>query len=152
MEVDIRLLGAHEEAPYELLLLADPSEESVQEYWSRCQCFVAVNNNEIIGVLALIKTRPNTMEIVNVAVRKDVQGKGIGKKLVLFAIEKAKEQHMKTIEIGTGNSSLSQLGLYQKCGFRITGVDRDYFIRHYRQEIYENGIQCRDMIRLSLDL
>jgi hypothetical protein len=44
------------------------------------------------------------------------------------------------------------LALYQKCGFRIVGVDLDFFIRHYPEKIYENGIQCRDMIRLSLDL
>lgn len=152
MEVDIRLFDANEDVPMDLLLLADPSEETVREYVNRCQCFVAVNHHEIVGVLALLKTRPHTMEIVNIAVREQHQGKGIGKKLILFAIEQAKQQKMKTVEIGTGNSSLHQLGLYQKCGFRITGVDRDFFIRHYRQEIYENGIRCRDMIRLSLDL
>ena len=68
------------------------------------------------------------------------------------AIEVAKSKGFKTIEVGTGNSSIEQLALYQKCGFRITGVDLDFFIRHYSEEIYENGIQCRDMIRLSKDL
>ena len=37
----------------------------------------------------------------------------------------------------------------QKCGFRITGIDIDFFIRCYQEEIFENGIQCRDMIRLT---
>lgn len=36
--------------------------------------------------------------------------------------------------------------------FRITGIDRDFFIRHYDEEIFENGIQVIDMIRLSQDL
>lgn len=56
------------------------------------------------------------------------------------------------MEIGTGNSSIAPLILCQKCGFRITGIDRDFFIRHYSEEIFENGIQCKDMIRLSKDL
>ncbi|MFT6735800.1 MAG: hypothetical protein ACJAS9_004014, partial [Polaribacter sp.] len=30
----------------------------------------------------------------------------------------AKQSGAKIIEVGTGNSSLSQLALYQKCGFR----------------------------------
>ena len=77
---------------------------------------------------------------------------GIGKKLILYSIEKAREEKAKIIEIGTGNSSINQLLLYQRCGFRITGIDRDFFVSHYKEEIYENGIQCRDMIRLSLDL
>jgi ribosomal protein S18 acetylase RimI-like enzyme len=152
MDVKISLLEATEDAPIELLLLADPSEEIIKEHLSRGQCYVALSNTEIIGVFVMIRTRPGIIEIANIAVREDCQGKGLGKKLVLSAIEKAKEQHVKTIEIGTGNSSVNQLVLYQKCGFRITGIDRDFFIRHYKDEIYENGIQCRDMIRLSLDL
>ncbi|MBJ4025620.1 GNAT family N-acetyltransferase, partial [Salmonella enterica subsp. enterica serovar Derby] len=78
--------------------------------------------------------------------------KGIGRQLVMHAIETAKAQGFKTIEIGTGNSSIGPLALYQKCGFRITGIDRNFFLRHYEKPIYENGMRCIDMIRLSLDL
>lgn len=152
MKISIDLLENIQDAPYDLLFLADPAEENVNEYLRRGQCYVAANELEAVGVFVLLRTRPGTMEIVNVAVREDYQGKGIGRKLVLSAIDKAKEQQAATVEIGTGNSSLTQLGLYQKCGFRITGVDRDYFPRHYEQAIFENGIQCRDMIRLSLDI
>jgi len=152
MDVNISLIEAVEDAPFELLHLADPSEKLVREYLRRGQCFIATNNDEVIGVVVLIRTRPETIEIVNVAVHEDHQNKGIGRNLVLFAIDKAREQNMKTIEIGTGNSGWSQLALYQKCGFWITGVDHDFFIKHYKEKIYENGIQVMDMIRLSLDL
>ncbi|WP_218618656.1 GNAT family N-acetyltransferase [Paenibacillus sp. P3E] len=148
----IRPLNSSEEIPFDLLLLADPSKEIVKEYLGRGQCLVALINEEIIGVLVLIRTRPETIEIVNIAVQEDYQGIGIGKKLIVYSIDKAREEKAKTIEIGTGNSSVHQLMLYQRCGFRITGIDRDFFVRHYKEEIYENGIQCRDMIRLSLDL
>ncbi|MNO16583.1 putative N-acetyltransferase YvbK [compost metagenome] len=151
MDIEIRLLKATEKPPLELLLLADPSEAIVREYLSRGKCYVAAISNEIIGACVLLQTRPETIEIINIAVREDCQGKGIGKRLVWNAIEKAKEERAKTIEIGTGNSSIGQLLLYQKCGFRITGMDRDFFIRHYDEEIYKNGIQCRDMIRLGFD-
>jgi ribosomal protein S18 acetylase RimI-like enzyme len=109
-------------------------------------------NNEVVGVYVLLETRPETVELVNVAVREDMQGKGIGKQLVLHAVETARQLGFRTMELGTGNSSISQLGLYQKCGFRIVGVDVDYFVRHYQQPIFENGIQCRDMVRLRRDL
>ncbi|WP_373314397.1 GNAT family N-acetyltransferase [Xylanibacillus composti] len=150
--MQIGLLENIEDAPLELLLLADPSEKLVHEYLSRGQCYIATINDEVIGVIVLIRTRPETIEIVNVAVREDHQNKGVGKRLLLFAISKAKEQQVKTVDIGTGNSSVGQLALYQKCGFRITGVDRDFFIRHYKEKIVENGIQVMDMIRLSLHL
>ncbi|USG65966.1 GNAT family N-acetyltransferase [Brevibacillus ruminantium] len=150
--MNIRKLLAHEDSPMELLLLADPSRSLVEEYVNRGECYVAEIDYQPIGVYVLLPTRPATVELVNIAVAETMHGQGIGKKLVLHAIQTAKEKGYETIEIGTGNSSIGQLALYQKCGFRIVGVDVDFFLRHYPEEIYENGIQCRDMIRLSQDI
>jgi ribosomal protein S18 acetylase RimI-like enzyme len=148
----IRKMNKEESPPMELLLKADPSTKLIEEYLNRGECFIAETKTQIIGVYVLLPTRPSTVEIVNIAVSEQYQGKGIGKLLVLDAIKTAKSKGFKTIEIGTGNSSISQLALYQKCGFRIVGVDIDFFVRHYPIEIEENGIHCRDMIRLSQDL
>lgn len=150
--MDIRILNKDEYPPMDLLLLADPSRNIVEEYLKRGDCFITEYDNQVIGVYVLLPTRPETVELVNVAVAEEHQGRGIGKELVMNAIQLAKEKGYKTIEIGTGNSSIAQLALYQKCGFRITGIDIDYFIKHYQEKIFENGIQCRDMIRLSQDL
>ncbi|MFE8699514.1 GNAT family N-acetyltransferase [Cytobacillus sp. FJAT-54145] len=138
-----------DDPPYHLLLDADPSKSLVDSYLERGHCYVCTLDDKMVGVYVLLPTRPKTIEIVNIAVDPSYQGKGIGKLLVHDAIEKGSELGFTTIEIGTGNSSLSQLGLYQKCGFRIIGIDRDYFIRHYEDEIFENGIQCTDMVRLA---
>lgn len=148
----IRKLNIDEEPPMDLLLLADPSRKIVEEYLQRGQCFVAESNGQIVGSYVLLKTRPETVELVNIALEVTLHGRGLGKQLVMNAIEVAKSKGYKTIELGTGNSSVEQLALYQKCGFRITGVDLDFFTRHYSEVIFENGIQCRDMIRLSQDL
>lgn len=147
--MDIRKLNIEEKPPMDLLLLADPSQKIVEEYIKRGDCFVAESDMQIIGVYVLLPTRPNTVELVNIAVAEEHHGRGIGKKLVMDAIQTAKAKGYKTIEIGTGNSSIGQLALYQKCGFRMISVDIDFFVRHYPEEIYENGIQCRDMIRLA---
>jgi ribosomal protein S18 acetylase RimI-like enzyme len=150
--MNIRKLSFDETYPMNLLLLADPSRKLVEDYIKRGECFVSEIENQIVGVYVLLPTKPETVELVNVAVTECMHGKGIGKQLVSHAIETARSRGYKTIEIGTGNSGIGQLALYQKCGFRIVGVDIDFFIRHYSEEIYENGIQCRDMIRLSQDL
>ncbi|MGF6950961.1 GNAT superfamily N-acetyltransferase [Neobacillus sp. B4I6] len=148
----IRKLNIDEEPPMDLLLLADPSRMIVEEYMQRGECFVAEADGQIMGAYVLLPTRPETVELVNIAVIETQHGKGMGKQLVMNAIQVAKSKGYRTIEVGTGNSSIGQLALYQKCGFRITGVDIDFFIRHYPEEIFENGIQCKDMIRLSQDL
>ena len=150
--MNIRKLNNDETPPFELLLLADPSKKIVEEYVNRGECYVAEKNQQIIGVYVLLPTRPETVELVNVAVVEEQHGKGIGKQLVMDAIKVSKTKGYKTIELGTGNSSIGQLALYQKCGFRIVSVDIDFFVRHYPEAIFENGIQCRDMIRLSQNL
>ncbi|WP_163856369.1 GNAT family N-acetyltransferase [Paenibacillus elgii] len=150
--MEITKLTSHEQPPMDLLLLADPSPSLVEEYIQRGQCYVAKAEELILGVYVLLPTRPETVEIVNVAVDERHQGQGIGKKLVNHAIETARQLGYKTIEIGTGNSSIGQLALYQKCGFRMTWIDKDFFIRHYDEPIYENGMQVIDMVRLSQDL
>ncbi|WP_373739826.1 GNAT family N-acetyltransferase [Jeotgalibaca porci] len=150
--MNIRLLSDKEKPPMDLLLLADPSPKMVEEYLKEGESYIAESENQLIGIYVLLPTRPETVEIVNVAVAEKYQSRGIGKLLVKDAIEKAKIKGFKTIEVGTGNSSIGQLALYQKSGFRITGVDKDFFIRNYEEEIYENGIQCQDMLRLAQEL
>jgi len=150
--VDVRQLGAEEQLPMELLLLADPSERLVEDYVRRGICYVAQEGEATIGVYVLLPTRPDTVELVNVAVDEAIQGRGIGKRLVLHAVEQARKLGYATIEVGTGNSSIGQLALYQKCGFRMVSIDRDFFLRHYEEPIYENGMQVLDMVRLSQDL
>ena len=137
--------------PTDLLLLSDPSEEVISEYIHQSTKFIARFDEKIVGALLLLKTRPRTMEIMNISVYEEHQNKGIGKQLIYKAIEYAKENKIKDLEIGTGNPGLIQMMLYQKCGFRIIGVELDYFRKNHDEKIYENGIECRDMIRMRME-
>ncbi len=152
MEINVKLLSKNEEAPFDLLLLADPYEKLVKNYLEKWKCFIACVNEEIVGEFLLIEKNKDAIEIINIAVKEKFQGKGIGKELILIAIDKAKELKYKIIEIGTGNSSIKQLYLYQKCGFRIEEIDFDFFRKNYKEPIYEDGIECRDKIRLRMHL
>ncbi|WLR58597.1 GNAT family N-acetyltransferase [Guptibacillus hwajinpoensis] len=134
--------------PYDLLLDADPSLDYIERYLKVGSCYVAVEEQEVIGVYVLVEKEEEIMEIMNIAVREDRRGKGIGKKLIHDAIQRSEALGATNIEIGTGNSSLDQLALYQKCHFRITDIIEGFF-DSYPETIIENGITCRDMIRLS---
>lgn len=136
--------------PMELLLLADPEEQAIQAYITRSKCYVKELDGKTVGTYVLLPTRPHTVEIMNIAVEETLQGKGIGQQLLQHAIQTSKELGYRIVEIGTGNSSISQLYLYQKCGFRMVGIDKDYFTLHYNEPIFENGLPCRDMVRLQL--
>lgn len=136
---------------YELLLLADPSKKLITDYVQRGFCF-EIKEREILGIIVLLPTRPETIEIVNLAVEKTFQGQGIGQKLIKFALEYAKKKEYKTVEIGTGSTGIGQLYLYQKLGFRMVSIDKDFFSRHYNEKIIENGLVLKDMVRLRLEL
>lgn len=149
----IRLLEADEAAPMHLLLLADPSEALINDYLANGQCYVLESEqSEILGAFVLQAQNTTKIELVNVAVSETYQGHGLGRILVEAAIETARNQSYQQLLVCTGNSSIGQFALYQKCGFRIESIERDYFIRHYRDVIIENGIQCRDRICLTQNL
>lgn len=145
---------APEAAPLELLLLADPERAAIERYLSKSQVFaLRAGDERIVGVIVLTPLpAPDEIEIKNIAVAEDQQGQGLGRALLSFAVAEARRQGMRAIEIGTGNSSLGQLALYQKTGFRMHRIDRDFFTRNYAAPIFENGIQCRDMVILRLEL
>lgn len=148
----VRKLREGETPPLDLLLLADPSEHLIREYLEMGICYIVEDGTRIIGVYVLLPMEKETIELINLAVVESYQGNGLGKRLVMHAIEEARKLGYKKIEVGTGNSSISQLALYQKCGFRINRIEKDFFLQHYEEEIYENGIQCIDMIKLTQDV
>ncbi|KRK97811.1 hypothetical protein FD04_GL000782 [Secundilactobacillus odoratitofui DSM 19909 = JCM 15043] len=135
-----------------LLLSADPDEQMIESYIHRAEIRVAKSADQIVGVICTLTTRPLTVEIVNLAVRDDYQNHGIGAQLINEVIQHCRAEKVTTLAIGTGSTSFGPLYLYQKLGFRMVGVDRDFFVRHYSRPIEENGLVLRDMIRLELNL
>ncbi len=140
------------EAPWDLLLLAQPSLENIQIALKHGLCHVAKIDSEIVGVFVIVQKSERLWEITNIAVAPKYQGQKIGKAILAHAISVAQNLGAREIEIGTGNSSLNQLAFYQKAGFRIVGVIPDFFTDNYDEPIYENRIQCRDLIRLKYRL
>ncbi len=139
------------DTPMNLLLVADPSESKVREYLSDSHCFQAEKSGTTVGVYVLRPLDNSRYELMNIAVTPESQNQGIGSKLLNHAICSAKELGAKQLEVGTGSFGY-QLGFYQKAGFRVSSIEKDFFLRHYNGPIFESGIQLKDMIRLSIEL
>lgn len=142
-------LTANEQPPYDLLLLADPSKDLVDDYLKHADVYLAKHEGQTVGVIVLLPLAEDTVEIKNLAVKPNHQGQGIGRYLIENAIDVARQDHRKSICIGTANSSLHQLRLYQSLGFAITGIKRDFFTDNYPEPIYEDGIQAKHMLVLT---
>ena len=139
------------ELPWPLLLEADPSREQIERYIANSSVFGAFSDAALAGVLVLTPRGASGAEITNIAVTPECRGMGIGRQLIQFCLQHARDTGLSAVEIATGNSSIGQLALYQKCGFRIVRIEPDYFIRHYPEPIWENGIQCRDQVVLRCE-
>ncbi|WP_226666082.1 GNAT family N-acetyltransferase [Metabacillus litoralis] len=135
--------------PYNLLLEADPSINKVNRHLSKGKCFVSIYSSEIVGIIIINEKNTHENEIVNLAVLEKFRGKGIAKKLIKYAVDYSRNKGKKSIFVGTGNSSLNQLALYQKCGFRLDHIIINYFIENYDHDIIENGITCVDLVMLK---
>lgn len=142
----------NEDYPMELLYLADPNEEAVDYYLKRGECWGAYFEEEVIGVYVLLPTRPFTAELVNLAVAEQLWRKGIGTKLVAHFLDNARTQGYKKAEVGTATIGTNEIAFYEKCGFQPEWIDRDFFVKHCPEPIFDHGKQCRDMIRMGMDL
>ncbi|RAJ08833.1 aminoglycoside 6'-N-acetyltransferase I [Chitinophaga skermanii] len=146
-----RPLANGEAIPYHLLLLADPSKEMIDAYLDDNNVFVYEVGGEVVGVYVLWQDGAY-IEIKNIAVHEAMQARGIGSLLINDAIARARDLGFPQIHIGTGNSSLRQLGLYQRLGFDMQLIKKHFFTTHYPGTIIEDGIQCKHLILLSKEL
>jgi len=137
---------------WNLLLLADPSKEMVDKYIQKSIIYEVIDQNLLVGVLVLMENSSEEVEIKNIAIDPAFQGQGFGKNLIHYGINESKKLGYSKISICTGNSSTHQLALYKNCGFQISTVFYDFFIDNYDEEIWENGIQCKDLIKMEQKL
>ncbi|GAA0347708.1 GNAT family N-acetyltransferase [Bowmanella denitrificans] len=133
-----------------LLLEADPDSKAVDAYLKDARVFVASQQAEPVGI-AVLQTSEDRAELKNIAVCQHHRGQGLAKQLIVTVKQAASQLGYSSLHVGTGNSSLSQLALYQKCGFRMECIRKDFFST-YPQPIYENGIRCLDLVMLRAPL
>lgn len=138
------------DVPMDLLLLADPSEDKVHAYLSRSKCFVASCNGTVLGACVVQPIRPGVNELMNIAIQPNHQKSGHGSALLKWVIDFFRKSGAIQMEVGTGTFG-HQLAFYQRHGFRVTSIDRDFFVKNYPAPIFENDMQHLDMLRLTLE-
>ncbi len=151
-DIIIKRMEATAGLPMELLLLADPSEKMIASYIYRSRIYVALKHAETIGICVVSAEAADVWEIRNLAVAANFQGQGLGGQLLQHAIAEARLNKITRLVIGTANASIGQLYLYQKIGFEITDIRKNFFLEHYEMPLVENGIPCKHMIMLEMDL
>ena len=147
--MEIKRVETDKKRYLDLLLLADEQEDMVDRYLERGTMYV-LEDGGVKAECVVTDERNDILELKNIAVEPDFQGKGYGKALIDFLIETYAGQYT-VLQVGTGDSP-STIPFYEACGFRRHHLVKNFFTDHYDHPIYEGGVQLVDMVYLQREL
>jgi len=92
----------------------------------------AYEDDRMLGCCMLVEEDPQTVRLRQMAVMNDLQGKGIGRALMQFAENLARDRGYKEI---TMHARKNALGFYEKMGYRKIGEEfHEITLAHYVME------------------
>lgn len=92
----------------------------------------AFEEDKMLGCCMLVKEEPKTCRLRQMAVLNNLQGKGIGRALMLFAETIARDRGFRKI---TMHARKTAVGFYERLGYKISGEEfKEVTIPHYVME------------------
>jgi putative acetyltransferase len=101
--------------PYDRIVLNDPHSEIIRRGG---YILFALRGHEVVGTCALLKHTEKKYELAKMAVSEEVRGQGIGKRLVVAAVEKARSIGADTLVLATSDQLVAANHLYLSSGFQ----------------------------------
>lgn len=149
LDMKIRKIETNKKQYLTLLLLADEQENMVDRYLERGTMYV-LEDNGVKAECVVTDEGDGVLELKNIAVEPEFQGRGYGKALVDFLIQTYGGQYH-VLQVGTGDSPLT-VPFYEACGFQRHHLVQNFFTDYYDHPIYESGVQLVDMLYLQRKL
>lgn len=121
--LNVEWLERHFEVePVDERILSDPQGQVLKRGG---KILFARLDGEIVGTAALIPREEGTMELTKLAVTEKCQGRQVGKKLVLAAIERALSLDAQTLQLHTNPKLVAANQLFRQLGFaKVTPAPR----------------------------
>jgi N-acetylglutamate synthase-like GNAT family acetyltransferase len=92
----------------------------------------AFEDGNILGCCMLVEEKKDVVKLRQMAVLNDVQGKGIGRALMQFAENLARDHGYKVL---TMHARKNSVGFYEKMGYRVKGEEfHEVSIPHYEMQ------------------
>jgi ribosomal protein S18 acetylase RimI-like enzyme len=131
---------------------AEEGDERIQATFLNpaCVAYAARVDGLLIGAAVVRWDEHEGSELLYIAVIAEQRGKGYGKRIIAALQAELAARSGRALLVGTANSSLENIAFYQKCGFRMFAIRRDYFA-YIQPPLQEHGIIMRDMIVLCYE-
>ena len=122
-------------------IIKDRLQEEFDEFWTPGGLFselknentkyiVLKENNNILGFAGIWIT-PDTVELNNIVIKKDLRGKGYSKVLLEKLIEISKETSREIFTLEVSEENVVAINLYKKYGFENVGLRKKYYKGKY---------------------
>jgi ribosomal-protein-alanine N-acetyltransferase len=89
-------------------------------------CRVVESADEIIGY-GIMSFGAGEAHILNVCIRSDQRGTGMGRRLMNFLLDRAREEYMQEVFLEVRPSNAIAIRLYETLGFARIGVRKSYY-------------------------
>jgi ribosomal protein S18 acetylase RimI-like enzyme len=94
--------------------------------------FAAFEDDQILGCCMLVEEEPSVVRLRQMAVLNDLQGKGVGRALINFAENIARDRGYRAIRM---HARINAIGFYEKVGYNVKGEQfTEVTIPHYMME------------------
>ena len=93
---------------------------------SRHECWVAVRERDVIGH-GVLSIGANEAHLLNVCVRRDQQGQGLGRQIVVHMLDRAAQRGATVVYLEVRPSNRVAAALYASLGFHEIGLRKDYY-------------------------
>ncbi|WP_424245487.1 GNAT superfamily N-acetyltransferase [Elusimicrobium posterum] len=131
-----------------LLMLADPDEKMLNKYITRSDIYVLKDGDTAISIAAVLPLDDKKVELKNFATAPEYQNKGYARQVLNHIFDVYSKSHSFML-VGTADNGVP---FYEKFGFVYSHTVKDFFVKNYPAPIYDEGVQCIDMIYLSKKL
>ena len=154
MSLRIEAIPSHETTfLLPMLLDADEDEGRIRAVLldPACTAYACWLDGQLAGAAVVRWEEKDPSEILYIEVAAALRGRGYGKQIIQALLDELPRRGGRSLLVGTANASLDNIAFYQKCGFRMYEIRRDYFA-YIQPPVLEDGIQIRDMLVLRYDL
>ena len=137
-----------------LIRLAEDSESQLESAIDDGTMYVAEEGETPIGVVLVLDHGEQERELRYVAIAESHQRKGLGKAMLADVRAAEAARGAARLLVGTSSADTGNLDFYQRCGYRLLSIERDYFtpFRGYPPDFVLNGLSAVDMVWMDLQL
>lgn len=134
----------------DLLLLTDPQSDMIYRYLDTGDMFALYEGKELCTLAVVTVSGNRECEIRNLVTTYGNGGKGYTRAMIHYLSETYRSE-CDTMYVGTWDYEES-LSAYKMGGFEYSHTLKDYYVHNYREPIYLDGKQMKDLVYLKKSL